>query len=308
MSYIEKYLQYLRTQRQYSTLTIHQYAVELDIFAKYVGMNIPTFDLTTISIKVVTDYLFSFYETHTKRSRAKKLSILRGFFQYQLVEGHILSNPCQYIELPKQDKRLPQFIDTQEATAFFDNISLVDRTFYQRDILLFAMLFGSGLRISELVALELTDIDRSSKELLVRQGKGNKQRYAPMSDVSIQLLDTYEHDLRPFLLLKTHEQTAAVFLNKSGKALTDRGVRYILKQLSLKLGTASLSPHMLRHTFATTLLSNGVDLRSVQELLGHESIRSTQIYTHLNLTHVKEKYNEVHPLNRQMKKLTEKDK
>jgi len=306
MAYVAKYVQYLQTQRHYSMLTIEQYNVELTQFIAYIENLQGTVDLSAVSIQLITDYLFSFYETHTKKSRAKKLSILRGFFQYYLVEGVVASNPCQYIELPKQDQNLPQFLAPQEATELFRQLkeSWFDTTFYQRDVLLFAILFGSGLRVSEVVAIDLSDIDITDNTLLIRKAKGNKQRYVPLSEVSLKLLQTYKQDLRALLLLRTDTPTNVLFLNNRGKPLTTRGVQYILKKVSHNLGMTSIQPHMLRHSFATTLLTNGVDLRSVQELLGHDSITSTQIYTHLNLTTVKESYDAAHPLNQQIKRLT----
>lgn len=308
MSYLEQYVQYLSTQRQYSSLTIQQYQAELTLFFQEMERYGTALSLSAITMHMISDYLFGFHETHSKRSRAKKLSILRGFFQYYVVEGSIMENPCQYIELPKQDKRLPRFLNEQEVNVIFEQLPFLDDRFYQRDILLFALLFGSGLRVSELVEIDVADISRAEKQLFVKQGKGNKDRYVPLSALSLQLLADYEQNLRAFLLLKTHEPTTKLFLNKDGKPLTARGVQYILKKLSLKLGSKSLHPHMLRHSFATTLLTGGVDLRSVQELLGHEHISSTQIYTHVDVKQLKERYQEVHPLNTQLKSLTRKDK
>jgi len=310
MNYIANYISYLRTQRHYSTLTIEQYEAELILFARYAKEVTGTFDVAAVSIQLITEYLFSFYETHTKRSRAKKLSILRGFFQYSLQEGIINSNPCQYIDLPKQDKPLPQFLDERAALGLFDRLTdtFIDSQFYQRDILLFAMLFGSGLRVSELVQLELFDIDTIEKLVFVRRAKGHKQRYVPISELSVRLYTTYVDDLRAVLLSRTKERTSFLFLNKNGDRLTTRGVQYILRKLSVQLGLASISPHMLRHSFATTLLTSGVDLRTVQQLLGHESIASTQIYTHLHVSHIKDMYEAVHPFSQEMKKLTKNEK
>jgi len=307
MDDIKAYIQYLSVQRNYSDLTVQQYEAELLLFLTFIKENTAIEDVRDATIQTIKSYLFFFYETHDKRSRAKKLSILRGFFQYLLVENIIVLNPCKYIELPKQDKKLPQFVDTQEAMVIFENMKLLDDALYQRDILLLAILFGSGLRVSELVALELSDVQTKEKNILVRSGKGNKQRYAPLSELSIQLFTQYCEDLRAFLLLKTQEQHSFVFVNNNGNPLSTRGVQYILKKLSAKLGVKSFSPHMLRHSFATTLLANGVDLRSVQELLGHSSLASTQVYTHINLEQIKKEYHDNHPLSN-MKNLTEKDK
>jgi len=307
---IKQYVDYLKTQRQYSALTIDQYTVELQDFAQYIKAQQGVIDVQAVSIELVSSYLFSFYDTHTKKTRAKKLSILRGFFQYCLQAGALSSNPCMYIVLPKQDKKLPQFLDQRAAMSLFSELEarFSENAYYQRDILLLALLFGSGLRVSELVGLNVNHIDITTKQIFVHKAKGNKQRYVPMSELSVQLYTDYAQDLRPLLLLRTHDPTEALLLNKNGQPLTVRGVQYILKKISAKLGLSSMSPHMLRHSFATTLLTNGVDLRSVQQLLGHDSIASTQIYTHLNLSHMKTGYEAAHPLNSQLKKLTENDK
>jgi integrase/recombinase XerC len=310
VDYIASYIAYLQTQRHYSALTIAQYETELTCFMQFVVQTVGRFDVRTLTIETITDYLFSFASTHTKRSRAKKLSILRGFFQYGLQEGFVDSNPCQYIDLPKQDKPLPQFLDERATMGLFEqlNETFVEGQFYQRDILLFAILFGSGLRVSELVQLKLSDINEQEKFVFVERAKGAKQRYVPMSELSLRLYAAYVADLRALLLLRTKAPTSILFLNKNGDPLTTRGVQYILRKLSVQLGLTSMSPHMLRHSFATTLLNNGVDLRTVQALLGHESIASTQIYTHLHLSHIKDVYNAVHPLGQDKTSLTKNDK
>lgn len=308
IEYIHKYIQYLKTQRQYSDLTVNQYQTELEAFLTFLTTeSLPTI-LNEIDIQTIKAYLFSFYETHNKKSRAKKLSILRGFFQYFVMEEYITLNPCKYIELPKQDKKLPKFVDEAEVTYLFDNLETIENEYYQRDILILAILFGSGLRVSELVDLMVTDIVITEKKIRVQSGKGNKERIAPMSNLAITLFNTYTHDLRALLLLKTQTPTTSLFLNKFGDPLTARGVRYILKKIGQKLGMKSFSPHMLRHSFATTLLNNGLDLRSVQELLGHESIASTQVYTHINISEMKKGYQENHPLNSQLKNFDKKIK
>ena len=295
---ITEYLRYLKTQRQYSERTLEQYETELGTFYNFLkdqyGEN--QHDITEIDILLTKEYLFSFSDSHSKKSRSKKLSILRGFFQYYLTQDVIKMNPCKYIDLPKQDKKLPRYVSDSEVSYIFDNLFALDSAFYQRDLLIIAILFGSGLRVSELVDLELQDMLITERRVHVRSGKGAKERFAPLSDIAIQAYQTYMNDLRTMLLLKSHNPQQAVFLNKLGTPLSARGVQYLLQKIGRQLGVRSFSPHMLRHSFASTLLNHGMDLRSVQELLGHESIASTQIYTHIDMQETQKQYDKFHAI------------
>lgn len=292
---ILNYKRYLEYERQYSPLTVAQYVDELQRFDTFLKVNDIFFD--DVDGQVIKDYLFSFYTTHDKRSRAKKLSILRGFFQYCLINGVIKQNPTQYIELPKRDKKLPRTVETIEIDRLIEYIQEESGQFWQRDLAIVSTLFGSGLRVSELVTLREHDILFAEKLIFVEDGKGQKDRYVPISDISIKYLKIYLRDLRPSLEYKSHEKQQYVFLNKDGNTLTARGVQYILNKISKLCALKEITPHMLRHSFATSLLEGGADLRSVQELLGHTSVASTQVYTHVTQDYMKKVYNKMHPLN-----------
>ena len=297
--YIQQYIDFLTYQRQYAEHTISQYFRELEIFFSYVSKSFPDKnEIVAIDMAVIKEYLFSLHTSHDKNSRAKKVSILRGFFQFILEKDLIALNPCKYIELPKQDKKLPQFLDSAETANIFHEIPSLDQKFLTRDMLILALLYGSGLRVSELVALQIADVLIEEKIIFIKSGKGNKDRYVPISDKALIIYNDYLNNLREELLLKASEPTNYIFLNKSGKVITTRGIQYLLKQISQKIGLQTFSPHMLRHSFATTLLNGGMDLRSVQELLGHSNIASTQVYTHISNNELRSAYVNAHPLHK----------
>jgi len=297
--YIQQYIDFLTYQRQYAEHTISQYFRELEIFFSYVSKSFPNKnEIMAIDMVVIKEYLFSLHTSHDKNSRAKKVSILRGFFQFILEKDLIALNPCKYIELPKQDKKLPKFLDSVETANIFHEIPSLDQKFLTRDMLILALLYGSGLRVSELVALQIADVLIEEKIIFIKSGKGNKDRYVPISDKALIIYNDYLNNLREELLLKVSEPTNYIFLNKSGKVITTRGIQYLLKQISQKIGLQTFSPHMLRHSFATTLLNGGMDLRSVQELLGHSNIASTQVYTHISNSELRSVYVNAHPLHK----------
>ena len=297
--YIQQYIDFLTYQRQYAEHTISQYFRELEIFFSYVSKSFPNKnEIMAIDMVVIKEYLFSLHTSHDKNSRAKKVSILRGFFQFILEKDLIALNPCKYIELPKQDKKLPKFLDSVETANIFHEIPSLDQKFLTRDMLILALLYGSGLRVSELVALQIADVLIEEKIIFIKSGKGNKDRYVPISDKALIIYNDYLNNLREELLLKVSEPTNYIFLNKSGKVITTRGIQYLLKQISQKIGLQTFSPHMLRHSFATTLLNGGMDLRSVQELLGHSNIASTQVYTHISNNELRSVYVNAHPLHK----------
>ncbi|GBU10467.1 tyrosine recombinase XerC [Erysipelotrichaceae bacterium] len=295
---IEKYIEYITFQRKYSSITVLQYTQELHHFQIFVQKDDADFLLTDVSRMQIQTYLFGFHKTHRKESRAKKISILRQFFLYLLEHEYITQNPTEYIELPKKDKKLPQIVSHQEVDFILDGIRKLKDQFMERDLAIIAILFGSGIRVSELANLKNSDIRVAEKVLFIHEGKGNKDRYAPVNILAMGLVVAYCRELRPFQLLKAKEPTDYVFLNRIGAPLTPRGIQDILARISNKLGIAKLTPHMFRHGFATSLLNNGADLRSVQELLGHVHVTSTQIYTHVSNKTMQSVYEKSHPLNK----------
>ena len=281
--YIEKFIRYLTIEKNYSPNTITNYRLDLEDFKAFLGeINIESVDYLTLR-----KYLASLKEKNlTSRSMGRKLSTLRSFFKFLTREGLLKSNPILVLSSPKMEKHLPQFLTEAETRRLIESAAPInERTLRDRAIL--ETFYSTGIRISELVGLNTEDLDFIGGIVKV-MGKGKKERIAPIGDHAIQAIREY--------LDKRKKQSEAVFLNKSGKRISDRGVRNIVEKYirlaSLKQG---VSPHTLRHSFATHLLDRGADLRSVQELLGHVNLSSTQIYTHLTTERLKSVYDKAHP-------------
>ena len=215
----------------------------------------------------------------------RKLSSLRGFYKYMANEGYIKNNVFSLVNGPKKEKKLPRSFEDNELEELFNVPD--DAPLGQRDLLLLEMLYGTGVRVGELVNIKVKDIDFNSKSILIL-GKGNKERVVTYGEYCSDALSKYLNDGYYRLNIKKSDY---LFLNKNGECLTERGVRYILDQIIKKTSlNKSISPHMLRHSFATHLLNEGCDLITVQKLLGHESIKATQIYTHVTTDRLKEVY------------------
>ncbi len=281
--FIEKFLAYLEIEKNYSPHTLLNYRIDLEIFFAFIK------DQTIERVDYFTCRRFL---AHLKskmlkpRSLARRLSALRSFFKFLHREGLIKSNPTLLLLTPKLDKKLPKFLSEPETFRLLE-IPGTYKISGLRDRALFETLYSSGLRVSELVALNTDSIDYFSNLVKV-MGKGRKERIVPLGDQALRAIKKY--------LDKRKSQEKALFLNKNGKRLSDRGVRLIMnkyiKQMSIQSG---VSPHTLRHSFATHLLDHGADLRSVQELLGHVNLSTTQIYTHLSTERIKTIYDKAHP-------------
>jgi len=217
----------------------------------------------------------------------RHIAAVRTFLQFLSREGVIPSNPARLLRLPKAPQRLPAVLTAEQTGNMLDQASTLERPHVQRDLAMLEFLYGSGLRVSELVGLDLQDLDLTEHWLRVR-GKGRKERQVPFTGKAMIALQAW------LPLRQSHE--AALFLNYRGKRLSDRSVRSIVKFYATYLaGDSTVHPHSLRHAFATHLLSDGADLRSIQELLGHARLSTTQKYTHLSLTEILQVYDKAHP-------------
>jgi len=298
----DDYINYLRVERSASAYTVRNYTNDLQgnylrgpgkgffQFLKFKKIS----SLKEVDKHVVRDYILWLMEQGiAKASIARKLSAIRSFCRYLVREGILATNPLEKVSSPKMDKRLPSFLTPEETVQLLKAPDLA-KPQGQRDRALIELLYASGLRVSELASLNLEQVDLGTREIRVR-GKGAKERMVLMGKPAAQALDTYLSQGRPELL--GEKKTGAVFLNRYGERLTERRVQRVLADYANRAGIQKrVHPHMLRHTFATHLLDGGADLRVVQELLGHASLSSTQIYTHVTKSQAKKVYLKAHPM------------
>ena len=294
---IKSYLEYLANVLNYSNNTIIAYQNDITNFNKFVKEEKFAKDLLGIRndrvIKAYISHLNNMGEAVNSVNR--NIASLRGFYNYLLSEKIVDKNFFTDISSLKKPKRLPQIIREKEIVMLLDSCNK-QTTLGFRDYLLIEFLYATGLRVSELCSLKTSDIDLINLEVKVR-GKGNKDRIVLIYEELKEDIKHYLNLERITLLAKSNdENNRSLFLNNKGTSLTTRGVRVILDKVIKNCGeTFHISPHMLRHSFATTLLNNGADLRSVQELLGHENLSTTQIYTHITYENLKKEYQIAHP-------------
>lgn len=289
--YIDEYLDYLKYQKNYSNYTIDNYMRDIDEYFVYLEKEGLLFDEVMYEdLRFYLMYL-KVEKKDVNSSIDRKLSALRGFYKFLANEGILENNVFSLISGPKKDKKLPRYFEYNELEELF---SVPDRrtAIGQRDLLLLEMLYATGIRVGELVNIKVGDIDIGSRTILIL-GKGNKERIVTYGDYCEEALVEYLKD--GYLRLNV-KKSNYLFLNKNGGCLTERGIRYILEQIIKKTSiNKNISPHMIRHSFATHLLNEGCDLLTVQKLLGHESIKATQIYTHITTDRLKEVYFENFP-------------
>lgn len=280
------YLDYLEYQKKYSDHTIAGYKEDILEFLDYTSRE--SLDFKDIEYSDIRFFLMYLKDDRcdNNSSICRKLSSLRGFYKFMANEGIVSINVFSLVNGPKKSKKLPRYFEYNELEEMF--LVPDKRTpLGQRDLLLLEMLYATGVRVGELVSMKVSDIDFGSRNILIL-GKGNKERYVTYGEYCEDALNLYLSD--GYITLNT-KKSDYLFLNNNGGELTERGVRYILEQIIKKTGiNKNISPHMIRHSFATHLLNEGCDLLTVQKLLGHESIKATQIYTHVTTDRLKEVY------------------
>lgn len=294
---IDDFKNYLRVEKNYSENTVKSYErdiLDFESFLKNEGLAEGLLDATR---ERLGRHYISFLDSrgYAKKSIARKISSLRTFY-HRLIEQRLIDiNIFMTLETPKIPKKLPKILEDDEIDMLFKSIDRMKPLGFRNHVLL-DLLFSCGLRASELTGMSIRDIQLEREQILIH-GKGSKDRYAPLHERLIADLRHYLTYIRPILLSKGHfVHTEIVFINYKGSQLTARGLQLILKQIIKQSGeTYKIHPHMLRHAFATTLLNHGADLRVVQELLGHEHLKSTQIYTHVSSETLKDKYKTSHP-------------
>lgn len=287
---LDEYLAFLQIEKGLSPNSVNAYGSDLRQFGAFLKKNALAW--SAVTVENIEAYL-SVLENQklSARTKARKLASLRSFYNYLQGEGKIDHNPCAYLPSPKLPQKLPDILTEAEILALLAAPTLDKLTGY-RDRAMFEVLYGSGLRVSELVDLDVGDIDQMG---FVRcLGKGGKERIVPLGTYALQAAMKYIEFARP-KLQRSHRQTA-LFLNTRGGRLTRQGFWKILRHWAKQAGIKKdISPHMLRHSFATHLLRGGADLRSVQEMLGHADLTTTQIYTHLDMGSLRDVYKRTHP-------------
>ncbi|OGX51953.1 MAG: tyrosine recombinase XerC [Omnitrophica WOR_2 bacterium RIFCSPLOWO2_12_FULL_46_30] len=281
--YIEKYVRYLEIEKNASKHTMLNYRRDLDEFKKFLGET----QIENVDYLTLRKFLSALREKNLKsRSISRKLSCLRSFFRFLNREGFLKNDPTQAVSSPKLERYLPIFLTEDEVTKLIESPDAKELSGL-RDRAILETLYSTGIRISELVGLNLENIDFFGAVVKV-SGKGKKQRLVPIGDKALRAIRDYSEQRK--------QQAPAAFLNKNGRRITDRGVRLVLdKYIQRTALRENISPHSLRHSFATHLLNRGADLRSVQELLGHANLSTTQIYTHLTTEKLKNVYDKAHP-------------
>lgn len=285
--YIEKFINYLKVEKNSSSHTITNYTVDLEAFTRFLANR----DISSVDHLFLRRFLADMRQkNYAKRTIARKLASLRTFFKFLYREGHIKINPITAVSTPKLDRRLPVVLDENNVTKLIQAPDTAEPAGL-RDRAILETLYSTGIRVSELVGLDDDDVDFISGVIKVL-GKGRKERLTPIGDMALGAIRKYIESKSDRMI----REKRAVFLNKSGRRLTDRSVRRIVdKYIKLASIQVHISPHSLRHSFATHLLDRGADLRSVQELLGHMNLSTTQIYTHVTMERLREAYDKAHP-------------
>jgi len=287
MRYILDFLDYLEVIKKHSMHTINNYRIDLVEFLEFNNGK-----LLNLDRDIVTKYMQYLYDKDvSKATMSRKLSSLRSFYNYLYKEGKVEKNYFSMIKNPKRDNGLPKLVKEIDIDKMF-GVPDTRNSLGQRNLLIVRMLYSTGVRVSELVNICIKDIDMNERTIRIL-GKGSKERIVIFGNNTKEILDLYLNNGRYKL---SNGNNDYLFLNKDGNKLSDRYVRNIINDIIFKASIEMhVSPHMLRHTFATGMLNNGADLVSVKEMLGHESLNTTSIYTHVSDDKMREIYNKAHP-------------
>jgi integrase/recombinase XerC len=299
LEYLNQFLQHLKYERNVSAHTLRNYASDLDQFKEYLfriekRSDIPVNEIDRLTIR---EWMAGLHNDHKKTSIARKLASLRTFFQFLVREGVIETNPAKLVATPRIERKLPNHLSMEDAVRFIETPD-TNTDLGRRDRAIIEFLYATGIRVGELVNINLGDID--FREKLVRvTGKRKKQRIVPFGEPALHALMHYLEETRPVFLNNcpfAERDNNAVFLNYQGTRITTRSVgRMIDKYIKQCADIHNISPHSLRHSFATHLLDSGADLRDIQELLGHARLSTTQIYTQVSMEKMIEVYDRAHP-------------
>ena len=290
---LQDYKNYLKIERGLSENSIKNYALDIQKLINFLEAYSVLENPISISKETLQKFVYDVAKTVNPRSQARIISGLKGFFNYLVFEDFRSENPMDLIESPKIGRKLPDTLSLDEINKLIAAIDL-SKPEGQRNKTIIETLYGCGLRVSELINLRLSDL-YFEEDFIKVTGKGDKQRFVPISKINKKYITIYKNEIRKHQNIKTgHEDF--LFLNRRGKQLTRAMIFTIIKQLSLNIGLQkNISPHTFRHSFATHLLENGADLRAIQQMLGHESITTTEVYMHVNRTHLAKVLDKFHP-------------
>ncbi|CEG22469.1 Tyrosine recombinase XerC [Planococcus massiliensis] len=289
---LKSFMTYIQLEKNYSEHTVHHYEKDLEDFFLFLEKEgIP--DIRDVEYLHARNYVTNLYEmTLSRTTISRKISSIRSFFKYGNREFGLSEAAFRSLYHPKKEERLPQFFYEEEMEALFLSVQGEDKLSL-RNMAILELLYATGMRVSECINIRMQDLDRQMQIVKV-MGKGRKERYIPYGQFAHEALEHYIEEARPKLMKKQDHQ--GLFVNNRGELLTDRGIRHILSECMKKASiNSTIYPHMIRHTFATHLLNNGADMRTVQELLGHSHLSSTQVYTHVTKEHLRKTYLNAHP-------------
>ena len=291
-SSFENFKNYLKLERGLSDNSVKSYNYDLVLFKKFLITNKINDTPFNCKPETIKNYLYKNFSNKKSRSQARSISAIKSFFNYLIFEGYIKESPITNIDAPKQEKKLPEVLTEHEIKNLINSIDL-NHDFGQRNKTIIEILYGTGIRVSELINLKLSNI--FFKENIIKViGKGNKERFVPLGRIASNETKVYINNRNR---LKIDSKFSDIlFLNRYGRGLTRSMIFKIISDARKKIGLdKKISPHTLRHSFATHLIKNGADLRTIQLILGHESITTTEVYTHLDTYHLEEVLKKYHP-------------
>lgn len=290
---LNDYRIYLRLERGLSENSISSYSYDIQGFINYIETYSPTLTISNCQKEDTQAYVYYLAKSVNARSQSRQISGLKSFFNFLIFEGYRDDSPMDLIDPPKIGRKLPTVLGTSEIDRLLAAIDLSQAQGY-RNLTILETLYGSGLRVSELISLKISDL-HFDENLLLITGKGNKQRLVPLGGICKQKLKVYLEEIRIHVPVKKEHQDI-VFLNQHGRQLTRAMIFTIVRQTAANAGIEKkVSPHTFRHSFATHLLENGADLRSIQLMMGHENITTTEVYMHLDIQHISKSLQAFHP-------------
>ena len=290
---IKDYQNYLKIERGLSTNSVASYSLDIKKLIKWLEENSIDTSPLSISEEILQEFIYHIAKEVNPRSQSRIISGLKGLFNYLIFEEYRKTNPMELIESPKIGRKLPDTLSTIEINTLIAAIDL-SAPQGERNRTIIETLYGCGLRVSELITLKMSDLFFDEGFIKVT-GKGDKQRFVPIGESTITYINIYRNDIRVHQEINPFAKDT-LFLNRRGKPLTRAMIFTIVKRLAVKAGIKKIiSPHTFRHSFATHLLENGANLRAIQQMLGHESITTTEVYTHIDKTHLTTVMNQFHP-------------